>query len=178
MKWGVRRYTNYDGSLTDAGKKRALKQEYKKDVEIRKNLERAAHETSKWSKVYDYEAKKDTNRLLKKIDAETKKNNGITDKTAARIVTNKRLLSDRSAMHENNAINIKKLELHVNMMIEKYGDRKIKDVKTKTRNGEKYFNKTIRDDGANYTLRKKKYITETGKVVELYTPIKEIFYYY
>jgi hypothetical protein len=30
MKWGVRRYQNKDGSLTTAGKKRALKEEYKK----------------------------------------------------------------------------------------------------------------------------------------------------
>lgn len=29
MKWGVRRYQNKDGSLTPAGKKRALKEEYK-----------------------------------------------------------------------------------------------------------------------------------------------------
>lgn len=36
MKWGVRRYQNPDGSLTEAGKKRAKKEEKRKEKEHRK----------------------------------------------------------------------------------------------------------------------------------------------
>ena len=42
MKWGVRRYQNYDGTLTEAGKKR-VSAEYKKQTKIG---------MSKWNKNY------------------------------------------------------------------------------------------------------------------------------
>lgn len=47
MRWGVRRYQNADGSLTEAGKKRYAKQEYKKQVAKAKSDYKLAKVNSK-----------------------------------------------------------------------------------------------------------------------------------
>lgn len=55
MKWGVRRYQNKDGSLTDTGKRRAINREakqYRKELYKEHNLTRklAKEESSNWKK--------------------------------------------------------------------------------------------------------------------------------
>ena len=37
MKWGIRRYQNYDGSLTSAGRKKYGKEIYKQEKAIARN---------------------------------------------------------------------------------------------------------------------------------------------
>lgn len=64
QKWGVRRYQNPDGTLTDAGKKR-IKQEYVKYAK--------EHQ--------DYYYKTDNNRILRAYNnAADRMNNGLVDK--------------------------------------------------------------------------------------------------
>jgi hypothetical protein len=47
MRWGIRRYQNADGSLTDAGKRRALKQKQKNLKKARKAKTAKAEEAAK-----------------------------------------------------------------------------------------------------------------------------------
>ena len=68
MKWGVRRYTNEDGSLNDAGKKRVQKW---KDKEIAKVKTRSEKEAQLYTKSADkYKTKYDE---LKKAETQSPK---------------------------------------------------------------------------------------------------------
>jgi len=49
MKWGVRRYENYDGSLTEAGKKRKAKYERKAEKHM-KNAKAWAKNSEDWDR--------------------------------------------------------------------------------------------------------------------------------
>lgn len=59
QKWGVRRYQNPDGSLTDAGRRHLAKLEYratKKDIKQQNRINRAAYESklsedARWGKI-------------------------------------------------------------------------------------------------------------------------------
>lgn len=51
MKWGVRRYQNKDGTLTEAGKRRQAKKEFKQD---KKNLKNSAYDL--YRTTIDFEA--------------------------------------------------------------------------------------------------------------------------
>lgn len=70
MKWGVRRYQNADGTLTDAGKRRAAKQEAKAIRKDERNARKAVREDRKWAKknrslLSDEELNARINRLQK-----------------------------------------------------------------------------------------------------------------
>ena len=52
MKWGVRRYENADGSLTDAGKKRYAKEQLKNNAKKKENRmgEDAVRDANRWTR--------------------------------------------------------------------------------------------------------------------------------
>ena len=51
MKWGVRRYQNADGSLTNAGRKKISKQYKKQSVKVTRDLQN--QQSSMWVKSYN-----------------------------------------------------------------------------------------------------------------------------
>lgn len=51
MKWGVRRYQNKDGSLTNAGRKKISKQYKKQSVKVTRDLQN--QQSSMWVKSYN-----------------------------------------------------------------------------------------------------------------------------
>lgn len=64
MRWGVRRYRNEDGTLTEAGKKRYQKENFKK-------IAKAKHKSKNNSEVLDktiVNIVNDNPQLIKKID--------------------------------------------------------------------------------------------------------------
>lgn len=78
MKWGVRRYQNADGSLTPAGQKRYIMDQYK-SVGASKRLQRShGYETLKERKLLDK-----TKKSLKSLDA-TERNSNYTNKQRAK----------------------------------------------------------------------------------------------
>lgn len=71
MKWGVRRYQNPDGTLTDLGKKRVANQLSKRERKIAKRVERAKlKEAKRREKFYRKRSEilKDPNQILKYQD--------------------------------------------------------------------------------------------------------------
>lgn len=50
MKWGIRRYQNKDGSLTDAGKKRMYREQFDMESKEKKEQKRYTTEPHKWVK--------------------------------------------------------------------------------------------------------------------------------
>lgn len=52
QKWGVRRYQNKDGSLTNAGKKHYYKESLRADKKYRKELESKVYDSSKFADAY------------------------------------------------------------------------------------------------------------------------------
>lgn len=71
MKWGVRRYQNPDGTLTDLGKKRVANQLTKRERKIAKRVERAKiKEAKRREKFYRKRSEilKDPNQILKYQD--------------------------------------------------------------------------------------------------------------
>lgn len=147
QKWGVRRYQNEDGTLTEAGRKRLAKAEYKADKRTLRELKRnvAAEnrnlkyrsklnvENEEWrkkaenaysealSKPYYFNIKKGikkTEDARKKFEFFDKKSNALHQEVLRAERTNK-TASDRY-------INF------VNKMAEKYGSKKVKEISYKT----------------------------------------------
>lgn len=58
MKWGIRRYQNPDGTLTEAGKKHEYKKQYKNDKKYRKELESEVYDSYNVANLYRNQQKK------------------------------------------------------------------------------------------------------------------------
>lgn len=63
MKWGVRRYQNEDGTLTEAGKKRQVKQDAKKAAKTPHEDYTRAHTKKNVKQMSDRELRERINRL-------------------------------------------------------------------------------------------------------------------
>lgn len=105
MKWGVRRYRNKDGSLTDAGKKR----DFKKDL---RKLRRAYYKTHE-----------DTSRYLVKADDYYSRysNKPQNDRKAAKV------WKDTYNLHERAVKTSREMRKTEQDFIDKYKDYKISD---------------------------------------------------
>lgn len=174
MKWGVRRYQNPDGTLTAAGKKRELRKEYRKDELMRYELTQRAVASSDWSKQYDRLNKRNLKRDVKRVDKDMKKHGKLTDRTMNKIVEGALVKGDAKNMNKQREMDIDRLQKHVDKMIAKYPDRKIKDVKTKVKNGKTYVDTFLRD-GSN-ELRPR-VTTVNGQRVVRYVPVKVRYSY-
>ena len=175
MKWGVRRFQNKEGTLTDAGKNREYKKALKTDKKIRRNLESNAYDSARFANAYSKKSKAYAKKYEKAISKDPTKVN----LKAQRIENTKRLLdSNAKSWNAYNSENVKALKKQVDSMISKYGDTKIKDIDVKTKkNGIEYV-KSIRasleNGNASYDLVK---IRDKKNNVDIYSPTKTRLYY-
>lgn len=109
MKWGVRRYQNSDGTLTDAGKKR-----YDRDVSGLSNKKKNQYNTdpNKWVR----EDRERSKRLVDDIQGMTNKLKNINDKAIRKQTKPKMDLSQMSDKEMRDQINRAMLERQYNEM--------------------------------------------------------------
>lgn len=127
MKWGVRRYQNPDGSLTAAGRRRMEKEDRKAVKQLRKNSQvyDAVSERSgkavekskkKWEKAY-------TKAVKKGKDTDTKKINKLEKQYAFDAAFDKTVKTKQADFR-------KAANKITNEYLSKYGDKKLKSIKT------------------------------------------------
>lgn len=68
MKWGVRRYQNKDGSLTDAGKKRFVKTMTRKNVSVIDSTHNTINSIKSIKEVQAYKQNESYSSARKKMD--------------------------------------------------------------------------------------------------------------
>lgn len=139
MKWGVRRYQNPDGSLTAAGKKRygsvgrSMTPEQREEYRNAKSLiESGKHETETarrlWER-YDKKRQKLNDKYADKtIDVNGKKFALMKEKESAALSDYERNAAFYDNLYKKST---KKLNSIFNESREKYGEKRIKDIKTK-----------------------------------------------
>lgn len=146
MKWGIRRFQNEDGSLTDAGLKRYgtegthLNSEQKKQYkEAKKDL--AAHylnaiDQKEWAAA----SKEKLDRYQKRYDKTLKRHGEEHKKTQerARDLALAKAINDRDNILSKEAQ--KRYKTLAQTYVDKYGDSRIKDLKNfkTTKTGEEY----------------------------------------
>ena len=173
MRWGVRRYQNKDGSLTLAGKKREYKKSLKMDKKIRRNLELDAYDSAHFADEYAKKLKSYSKKYEKAMAKDPTKSNPKTQR-----IENTKSLLDLNAKSWNryNSNNVRRLKDHVDNMITKYSDTKIKDINVKTKkNGIEYVKSiaaAMANSNVTYDLRKRKYPQYN---VDVYKPVKTIY---
>lgn len=127
MHWGIRRYQNPDGSLTAAGRRRMEKSDRKAVKELRKNSQvydavsersgKAAEKSKKkWEKAYTKAVKKGKNTNTKKI-------NKLEEQYALDAAFDKTVKTKQADFR-------KAANKITNEYISKYGDKKLKSIKT------------------------------------------------
>lgn len=127
MHWGIRRYQNPDGSLTAAGRRRMEKSDRKTVKELRKNSQvydavsersgKAAEKSKKkWEKAY-------TKAVKKGKDTNTKKINKLEEQYALDAAFDKTVKTKQADFR-------KAANKITNEYISKYGDKKLKSIKT------------------------------------------------
>lgn len=167
MHWGVRRYQNYDGSLTSLGKRRALKKEFRristmdrdeiknekaevKAAGVKKGLFRDS--LAKGSTIYRYTSK--SNEPIderRKYVSITPTDRDVYKKDAlANALSNKGESIYLNEYVSQNKLKIAKAENVTKDIIKKYGDKHINDVYKETRlanarTGYHKLNKELRD---------------------------------
>lgn len=126
QKWGIRRFQNSDGSLTEAGRRRYLKQSYKQD---KKNIEKARRETiqsgynERRSMIEAKKAVEKAEKIRKRRDLKDKERNEVDMKLS--------IATQMASDYKRNKDEYYKM---VNDAKMKYGDKKIKDIRTKMYN--------------------------------------------
>ena len=176
QKWGVRRYQNADGSLTPAGKKKEYKKSLKTDKKIRRDLELAAYDSTHFADAYSKKLKSYSKKYEKAIAKDLTKSNPKTQ----RIENTKSLLDlNVKSWNRYNSNNIRQLKDHVDNMISKYSDTKIKDIDIKTKkNGIEYvksISSAMANSNVTYDLRKRR---DRKNNTDIYVPTKTRHYYY
>lgn len=76
QKWGVRRYQNPDGTLTEAGKKKLHKQYDKRIKDVRDRITSGQAMQDRWLKSYNAAADRMNNGLIDKYNSDYKKKLG------------------------------------------------------------------------------------------------------
>ena len=176
QKWSVRRYQNPDGSLTLAGKKKEYKKSLKSDKKIRRDLELKAYDSARFANAYYKKSKSYSKKYEKAIAKDPTKSNLKTQR-----IKNTKSLLDLNAKSWNryNSNNVRRLKDHVNNMISKYSDTKIKDVDVKTtKKGIKYvksISSAMANSNVTYDLRKRR---DHKNNADIYVPTKTRHYYY
>ena len=176
MKWGVRRFQNADGSLTDAGKKKEYKKSLKTDKKIRRDLELKTYDSARFANAYSKKTKSYSKKYEKAISKDPTKTNQKTQR-----IENTKNLLDLNAKSWNtyNSKNVQRLRKQVDFMISKYSDTKIKDVDTKLmKNGIEYIKSTraaMANSNVTYDLVKRR---DRENNTDIYVPTKTRHYYY
>lgn len=134
QRWGVRRYQNKDGTLTEMGKKEYNKK-LKSDVKIQRKAELEAYDTSVVQKMYSKKERK----IDKKYQRALEKDPDMRQLKTIRLSVSRGLIKEdaEKARAENNKA-IEAYEKHTQRMINTYKDTKIDSISPKiTANGEK-----------------------------------------
>lgn len=163
MKWGVRK--DYSRS------------EYKSDNKKRHNLGRVAVLSSRWSKAYNEAEKQDTREVNRLIAKDMKRYNIVSDRTKARIESNRKLREDQKRVNNATERQIDVLQEHVNHMIDKYGNKKVKDLKVSVKNGHRYYNNLLLSDHYTYAVERRKTYDSSGNKKYEYVPIRREYNY-
>ena len=164
MKWGVRR------SKEEA---RAYKQAYRKDKRVRRMLENSAYDSGQFSKQYDTYYKIYKKSYDKQVAKDKAKTGKISDKTKEYGKTVSQLKTDRDTYRAINKYRVKQAQQHVDSMLKKYPDKKVKDLKVEIKKGETYvnsFNSKMDNFNVSYTLRSRYDSDGTHR----YVPVKVI----
>lgn len=159
QKWGVRRYRNEDGSLTELGKKREAKREYRSDKREsrkyrrhlaagKKNLKTRGRINDDAENSYDEQYREYEKALSRPALTRKRKYERITEATNRVQVAGKALEKSRSEFLRAERVyddDAKKYMDHVDGMVKKYGEDRVKKVKTKTMSlGENWSKEVIK----------------------------------
>lgn len=139
MHWGIRRYQNKDGTLTEAGKKRygsvgkSMSPEQREAYREAKSLiENEKHETETarrlWERYDKKRQKLNAKYTDKTIDVNGKKFALMKEKESAALSDYERNAAFYDDLYKKSA---EKLNSIFNESREKYGEKRIKDIKTK-----------------------------------------------
>lgn len=179
MKWGVRRYQNADGSLTEAGKKRERKQAYKADQKIRRQLESRAYDTGRFSMQYNRKYKDQKDIADHHMSKDMAKRGELSEDTKHRVRSNEVLKQIRDGYAELNREQLKQIEEHVNKMIKDYPEKNIKQTRMYTKDGEQYVNTfadCLNNGNVTYNLAPRHARNAAGEPITYYTPVKVYHY--
>ena len=170
MKWG--RHKSH-GSLTKAEKKE-YKTSLKTDKKIRRDLELKSYDSAMFANAY-YQKLKSYSKKYKRAKAKDPTKSKLKTQ---RIGNTKKLLnSNVESWTKYNSENVRLLKKHVDQMISKYSNTKIKDVDVKTmKNGVEYVKSitaAMHNSNVTYDLRKHK---DSQHNVNTYTPVKTTHY--
>ena len=173
MKWGVRRTQGSGGSSN----KNALKYDKRK----RHELEYDAWEKANIANVYKKKQRSIDRKYTKALSKDPKLENAKTKRLSK---TKDALDRMTRSADSRNKESVDALKNHVDSMVAKYSDTKIKDVKTKTvKNGTEFVKAlypAIVDSNAIYSLKKHsiRNSNTNEKEGDYYTPVKTRYYYY
>ena len=126
MKWGVRRYQNYDGSLKSAGKKRYSSKEERLQARAERKAQKEK-DKALLNKMRDYRSQlweKEDDEIDKYVEKELKKKYGDYDKRTTNAFQYSRIEKDREQFTYDA---YDKYEDYVNtQLLKKYGDESVK----------------------------------------------------
>lgn len=178
QKWGVRRYQNEDGTLTEAGKKRKYRQDnselktLKRHVSVdKKNIKTRARMAEENEMAYDEASENYRKALAKSPLFRKRREEAIKNATEQYTKTGKIVEGSRAELRRAERIykeDADKLVKHVDKMINEYGSEKVKSISTKTyKYGKRYTEDLIKTGitladipvigtiyGAKYTSKK------------------------
>ena len=163
-------------NMHDAIDKR--KADYKRDTQIRENLVDRATITSDKLRAARRTIDRDSKELNKRIEKELKKYGDTTDKTKKDINAMTTLRNAEKIYDESNKRNVQQLENHVNNMIAKYGDKKVKDISNNinVQNGEKYVHlgSKIFQQNYRYSVQKRDAVNSKGERIPQYQMVRYV----
>jgi hypothetical protein len=161
QKWGVRRFQNPDGTLTAAGKKRYLAygreghwdkreaKEYEKNT--RREYEQRKADAAKAAYLYKDAARREfAAKAAYEKDSKrgTEKDNIYSNKKLAEYKDAKAQAAFWKQKNADSVKAVKEFSKNANSLLEKYGKKQLKDVKTKTlKDGQQVVTSKLRTKG-------------------------------
>lgn len=134
QKWGVRRYQNKDGSLTEIGR-REYNKRLKQDIKIQRKAEMKAYDAGVSQKLYSKKEQKIEKKYRRALDADP---NANTLRTTRLAVSRALIKADSEKARAENIKAIEAYEKQTKHMIDTYKDTKIKSISPKVvKNGDK-----------------------------------------
>lgn len=134
QKWGVRRYQNKDGSLTEIGR-REYNKRLKQDIKIQRKAEMKAYDTGVSQKLYSKKEQKIEKKYRRALDSDP---NANTLKTTRLAVSRALIKADSEKSKAENIKAIEAYEKQTKHMIDTYKDTKIKSISPQVvKNGDK-----------------------------------------
>lgn len=178
QRWGVRRYQNEDGSLTEMGKKEYNKR-LKQDIKIKRKAEMKAYDTGVSQKLYSKKERKIEKKYRRALDADPNANTLRT----TRLATSRALIkADSEKARAENIKAIEAYEKQTKHMIDTYKDTKIKSISPKVvKNGDKLLMTKYAHimNSDVFVIMDRSYVVDskTGLIVgDKYTPSRKNHY--